>query len=202
VISRRVLLHGWGFTPSVFSSFRGFKPYLTDGPFRSWYELVARLASRLDRGHEVVGWSMGGAVAVLLAYFFPKKVSRLVLVGTSPFFGGAWEKKNLRAFKARLKREGVGFFHKLAVGRELEAPPLELLTGYLEAFLELDLRPLLPHLRHEVVVVQGLDDAVVPVKEAYALKRLLKRSKLILLPGGHLPIGHEAELDRLLYQSG
>jgi len=40
----------------------------------------------------VVGWSMGGTLALLLALLFPSKVEALLLIGATACFSCLWER--------------------------------------------------------------------------------------------------------------
>jgi len=207
-LRKPLLIHGWGFSSEVFKNFRGLKVDLpghgkNEKPFKGWEELLKELASITDEGHDLLGWSLGGSVALLFALRYPRKVRRLFLVGTTPYFLGAWPEKNVRALKARVRREGIGFFRRLALGEDDGEPFFpESAFPLLEAYLRLDLRPLLSNLKHEVFIIQGLQDPVVPPSEAFKLCKLIKNSKLILLGGGHLPVRDEERLKSALLESG
>lgn len=92
----RLFLHGWGLSGSTWAEtckqlpgaapdLPGYgevarvEPYTAEG-------LADALAAQLKEPAELIGWSMGGMVALALAARHPAKVSKLVLVGASPCF--------------------------------------------------------------------------------------------------------------------
>ncbi len=195
-----VFIHGWSFSSHIFSTLPGIKIDLpSHGRNRKCYEnferMIIDIGLSLPSVHDVIGWSLGGSVALLLALTFPKKVRRLILIGTSPFFGGAWSVKNLRAFRMMIRRKGVEAFRKMAYRKDFECwLDKEGAMRMLEDYINLDLRDRLPLLKKEVLIVQGEDDVVVPVTEAFKLYNLIRGSKLIILPGGHFPAENEVGL--------
>jgi pimeloyl-[acyl-carrier protein] methyl ester esterase len=91
-----VYLHGWGLSGVIWSqtqaSLPGHAPDLpgygatpTVLPYTA-DALADALAERITAPVHLIGWSLGGMVALALAARHPHKVSRLVLVGTSPCF--------------------------------------------------------------------------------------------------------------------
>ena len=195
-----VFIHGWAFSSKVFKSLQGIKPDLpahgsSTKPYRGFDRLVEDLALSLPGSHDVIGWSLGGSVALLLALRFPFKVRRLFLIGTSPFFGRAWPERNIKAFKLRVRREGISAFRRTAYPKMFEDDlSEEEAMRMLDDYVDLDLRGVLPFLNKEVFILQGERDTVVPVREAYKLRSLIRGSKLIILPGGHFPAEDERSL--------
>ncbi len=195
-----LFIHGWAFSSKVFGSLPGIKVNLpshgdSTETYRGLEEAVKSVALSLPSKHDVVGWSLGGSLAILLALSFPSKVRRVFLIGTSPYFGGAWSESNLRAFRLKVKREGVEGFRRMAFGKDFE-DRVELAGALrmLEDYVNLDLRDRLTSLRKEVFILQGEEDPIVPVGESFKLYTLIRRSKLIILPGGHLPFEDERSL--------
>lgn len=203
-----VFIHGWAFSSKVFGRLEGIKIDLpahgeSREPYRDFNSLVNSLALSLPGKHDLVGWSMGGTVALLLALKFPSKVNRLFLVGTSPYFGGAWSEKNLRAFKLKIKKEGLSYFRKLAYPRDFEDRLEEnQAMKMLDDYVETDLRPWLSLLGKKTFIIHGERDQIVPFVEALKLYNFIKGSKLIVLPGGHFPAEDETGLLSTLLKVG
>ncbi len=170
--------------------------------YESLEKTVESLALSLPGKHDVVGWSLGGSIALMLALRFPSKVGRVFLIGTSPFFGGAWPEKNVKALRLKIRREGVEAFRRMAYPRPFRDHLGEEAFRMLEDYVKLDLRGRLPFLKKEVVILHGQEDPVVPVREALKLHNLIKRSKLIILPGGHFPAEDERSLLSALLKIG
>jgi pimeloyl-[acyl-carrier protein] methyl ester esterase len=102
-----VLLHGWGLnlrvwdglTRELAKSFRviavdlpghGRSPWNSKArtPAEQAWQVHASLATRSDR-YSLLGWSMGGQIAIDLAAAMPGSVERLVLVATTPRFAAS-----------------------------------------------------------------------------------------------------------------
>ena len=195
-----LFIHGWAFSSKAFT-LPGIKGIdlpahgLNREPYVGMEETAKAVARGMWDRHDLIGWSLGASVALLVALRFPKKVRRLYLIGASPFFGGAWGQKNLRAFKVRVRREGVSWFRSLAYPKEFRDDILlEDASRMLEDYMELDLRRRLPLLRCETFIVHGERDPITPVRESFKLHSLIRGSKLILLPGGHFPAKDEKSL--------
>jgi pimeloyl-[acyl-carrier protein] methyl ester esterase len=190
----------------VFKGFRGIKPDLpghgtNTEPYTSFVEMAKRIALSLPSRHDVVGWSLGGSVALMVALLFPSKVNRLFLIGTTPYFRGAWREANIRAFRLMIKREGVRAFRRMALGEAFEdRVETDSALRMLEDYLNLNLVNLLPLLRAETFIIHGSLDRVVPLKEAFRIKNLVKKGKLIILPGGHLPVRDEGDFIRKVFK--
>ena len=110
MLQNPVFIHGWAFSSKVFEHFRGIKYDLPGHgknrkPFKDFEEVLKELAQLTYKKHDIIGWSLGGSVALLFALRFPEKVNRLILIGTTPHFGGAWEEKNIKAMKLLIKKK-------------------------------------------------------------------------------------------------
>ncbi|MEZ0361828.1 MAG: alpha/beta fold hydrolase [Hydrogenobacter sp.] len=204
---RLFCLHGWGFSSKVFE---GLDCFSLDLPahgrsnliYRDLESLAKDIAMRIPSENVLLGWSMGGSLAILTALRFPNKVKGLILIGTTPCFGTSWNEKNIRAFLLRLRKEGHSFvkhFRKMAHWQDFE-DSIELSTAYkmLEDYINLDLTYLLPYIRQRTVILQGEEDKIVPFKSGLALYNLIKGSKFITFTGGHFPRGYEYLIPKIL----
>jgi len=141
-----VLLHGWSMSSAVFLEtievlspiFRVLAPDLRGHGFSSpaqdySHEAMARdvssLLDQLDiKGYGLLGWSLGGQVAMQLAGHEPERVERLALVCSTPRFcnGDGWEgglsPAQVRAMERNLKRNFAGtmadFFFSMFAGEQ------------------------------------------------------------------------------------
>ncbi len=153
------------------------------------------IALRIPNRSVLLGWSMGGSLAILIALMFPQKVQGLILIGSAPHFGSCWSEKNIRAFLLRLRKEGKSFlreFRKRAYQGEFE-DEIDLQVAYkmLEDYINLDLTYLLPYVKQKTVIIHGVWDNIVPLKAGITLYNLIKKSKFITFQGGHFPKGYE-----------
>jgi len=207
MLQNPIFIHGWAFSSKVFENFRGIKYDLPGHgknrkPFKDFEEVLKELAQLTYKKHDVVGWSLGGSVALLFALRFPEKVNRLILIGTTPHFGGAWEEKNIKAMKLLIKKKGIRVFRELAFGEFEDFFDEESGFELLDRYVKLNLLPLIPRIDKETYIIHGSEDKIVPPSEAYKLYRVLRRAKLIILGGGHFPVRNEEELKAAILKSG
>ncbi|HEY0946607.1 MAG TPA: alpha/beta fold hydrolase [Opitutaceae bacterium] len=150
---------------------------------------VRALLDRLGvaRAH-VVGYSMGGGVALALADAAPERVKSLTLVSSI----GLQEQELLGDYDLNHALHGLQL--ALLWGLQELTPHFGLLdwfpvnTSYARNFYDSDQRPLRAALEHwagPMLIVHGDADALVPVSAAREHARLVPQSELRLLPGGH-----------------
>jgi pimeloyl-ACP methyl ester carboxylesterase len=178
---------------------------------------VEALCDTLDLGPvALVGNSMGGFVAADVALHFPQRVERLVLVSAAGITTNDVRREPARTFMrlgaagAAIGARRIEYFLRrprtrhLAFGWVMRHPTRlapDLLweqaqgTGApgfmlaLDALANYDFRERLPEIESPTLVVQGTDDMIVPVRDAYEYERLLPRSQtLILRDTGHVPM--------------
>lgn len=224
-----VLLHGWGMHSGLFTP---LLPRLTDrfrvhrvdlpGHGRSAtvapYELdtlVAAISAALG-GEEplsLLGWSLGGAIALRWARTEPSRVARLILTGTTPCFvtrpdwPHAIDAVTLHRFgdelavsyQLTLQRfvtlQVRGSDHPRAVlsqlRRELFArgqPAPAALHAALELLARSDLRPEMGAVEQAATVIAGERDTLTPPAAGQWLARALPRGVFRLVRGaGHAP---------------
>lgn len=117
-----MLLHGFGATPRAWDRVTrvGDRVALAGhgGPLPVDFETeVDRLAQRIAAPITVVGYSLGGRLALGIACRYPEKVQRLVLIGTHPGLDGPDTRlermANDDALADELEREGMQTFFDL-----------------------------------------------------------------------------------------
>lgn len=176
--------------------------------------LAVRVLDHLDiRRADVAGVSWGGLLAQQIALATPGRVRRLVLanthfgLGSLPGSPGALRTllSTDRYRRADALVEAAANFGGRAVqmgepmrvhaAARLAHPPST--RGYLYQMLALSCwssLPLLPVLRHPVLLLAGGDDPAVPAVNARLMARLLPAAELVVVPdGGHLMLFDQAE---------
>ncbi|WP_254426323.1 alpha/beta hydrolase [Pampinifervens florentissimum] len=159
--------------------------------YKNLQSLAREIALGVPENSILIGWSLGASLSLLMAYMFPQRFKGLVLIGGSACFGCLWGKKNLRGFLIRLEREGEKFlkeFRSLSYPKPFEDHiDLQGAKRILKDYMELDIRHILPYITQRVIILHGTHDPITPLSSALTLYNMLKRSKLIIFPGGHFP---------------
>jgi len=228
-----MLLHGWGMNHAVWRDLlprlhgraRCIVPDLpghglrAGEPFPSLDALADELLSRLpSEGGTVLGWSLGGLIALRMAERDPGRVQRLLLVASSPRFvqAGDWPHALaptvLQGFAEDFARDPQGSLRRFLAlqtrGARLDRIRLHALRdavlslppspAALEAGLallrECDLRPLLERLAQAPAWLLGGEDRIVPAAVARDLMALRPDLDLeVWTRCAHLPFVEEAE---------
>ena len=98
-----LLIHGWGMNKAIWSQLEkslideiniisvdlpGYEQSNKIPQPYSLHNLAKELAIYLDKAEQtiVLGWSLGGLVAIELAKLYPQKISQLILVASNPKF--------------------------------------------------------------------------------------------------------------------
>lgn len=238
-----VLLHGWGLnlrvwdglTRELSKSYRvisvdlpghGRSPWNPKArtPAEQAWQVHASLASRSDR-YSLLGWSLGGQIALDLAAAMPGNVERLVLVATTPRFAAAedWPygmpaatlEKLATQLRTNYKRTVSEFLDLQVRGSassekvlaELhgslfshgEAHPKALVAG-LATLKSSDLRSMLTLIRTPTLVVAGQYDRVTLPAASRALAAALPDARYVeFRRAAHAPfLSHTAEFAALV----
>jgi pimeloyl-[acyl-carrier protein] methyl ester esterase len=188
-----IFLHGFGTTPEIWP---GGGPQL-------YFDNLEREADRIGQGMardvRVIGWSMGGMVAQLIAAKYPEKVERLVLISTTPKFIATDDfpcglpAAALKRLGQRIQREGMKAFHSLVFpdGHRLGLANLAIdqAERELAALGKTDFRAIIASIKAPTLIIHGDRDEICPPGAALYMNRAIAGSRLLLLKGvGHAPM--------------
>lgn len=225
-----VLLHGWAlhaglFTPLLPALAPRHRVLAVDlpghghsPPLQRWSlaTVVAALADAFGDEPDppdVLGWSLGGLVALAWARAHPAQVRRLVLVGATPKFvaGDDWPhamgETTMHRFADELRvayRPTLQRFLTLQVQGSAEgratlaalrhalharaAPDPATLSAALAVLAETDVRSFVASIRHPALAIAGERDTLVPPDATAWLARELPDARLQVIAGaGHAP---------------
>jgi len=178
---------------------------------RNLAKTIIELLEKLEmKNYSLIGHSMGGQIALNIAYFRPKLVNKIILLSGSAY---------LKRMKPSLRVLSYFPFAHLFVKRYLEKSGLEnnlqlvvynkeiidkeMENGYLEPFLHMEIFPALTRMIRDreddlskedlkqietpCLLIWGEHDKVVPIHIGKQLHHDLRSSKLIILnEAGHL----------------
>ncbi|PJA33277.1 MAG: response regulator [Zetaproteobacteria bacterium CG_4_9_14_3_um_filter_53_7] len=225
-----VFLHGWAqskqiwfqqtetFADAQFINLPGHGGE-ADLPASEW---MAAIAEQLPQEPcLLVGWSLGGMLAMQLAESYPERLAGLALVSTTPRFRKTeqWphgssdvvfdgfrqavesgSPKTLGRFFTlmlhgdELERSVYNRLAKAAVDRENRVSENGL-KGGMELLQQLDLRDSVAGIKHPVLVMHGESDAVVPAAAGGWLAKTLPGAQKVMIPVcGHAPFLTQAEI--------
>lgn len=233
-----VFLHGWGLNHQVWSQLVSALPdalsiYTPDlpgfgvSPCPVCYDLdtvLSQLAEQIPAQSAVVGWSLGGLLAIALASRYPEKVNKLGLIASSPCFISKddWPgmaSHVMQQFAGQLQQDLAltveRFLAIQAMGSStarqdikllkhavlsLPLPSALALQGGLELLATVDLRQEFAALPQPVFSILGRLDSLVPVAIAPLLQKLRPELQVeILQKSSHAPfISHQQEFISLL----
>ena len=230
-----VLVHGWGMNARVFDVLaqlladdfdvrafdlpgHGGRNSQPNNSLQSWAD---DLTEQVPEGSTVLGWSLGGQVVMRAALDHPGKLSRLILLASTPRFVAdeSWSHgvsaTDLEDFGASLladpqatllrflslQTRGVPDQKSLLqqLRQHFLALPqarAEALSGGLTILRETDLRQQLTRLTQPTLVLHGALDALTPVAAGHWLAETLPSARYVeLARAAHAPhLSHSADV--------
>jgi pimeloyl-[acyl-carrier protein] methyl ester esterase len=150
----------------------------------------------------LMGWSMGGMIALEVAHHFPEKILGLILVSTSPSFcrredfPHGFPEANVRALSLAIRKDPqsalIGFYRKVCdphpttKEREenwlkgvLEGDPSNLHKG-LNYLMSKDLRHAIHKINIPSLIIHGRQDSIIPWQAGEWLSKNLPHSSIEL----------------------
>jgi pimeloyl-[acyl-carrier protein] methyl ester esterase len=230
-----LLIHGWGMHGGVWSDVAqklatNFRVHSVDLPGYGYSKLeesdkrsnskpqlldnvVDELSSCFAEPLAVCGWSLGGQLALHWAAREPKKVSRLILVASTPCFAERedWsfgmEKKILEKFAAELEENHAATLRRFIAlqlrGSENERellsilrerlfsrgePDMQALRDGLNILREVDLRAKLSGITQPTLVIAGERDKLTSPEASHYMAQTIPSATLIEVKGAaHAP---------------
>ena len=213
---KMILLGGWGMPVGVLEPLRlalGVRPEHCWSLDRSLQELRQRILTEVEPGTLLIGWSLGGSLAIDLAAQLQDRITAVVTIGTNPCFlqrsswTQAYDPELFQAFAAALQADPQATLQQFAalatLGSRYQREELRWLRGQLEpeqlftlpvlqetlaALASWDLRAALTNLSIPVFHLLGEHDALVPVGVGADLQAMQDGAQVQVIEGmGHLP---------------
>jgi len=235
------LLHGWGFNGAIWEETartlannasvncidlpgHGQSPMPQDYTIET---LADTVAATLPEQGNVVGWSLGGMVAMQIALRHPAKIKKLILVGSVARFvsDDDWRygvsPEIFQNFSASLNKDLQGTLQRFIalqimgseesriILRKLKAlmnsnaaPQPAALQGGLKILQDVDLRDQLPQLKQPTLMIFGKRDTLSRPQTAKQMLPLLPNATLEIIDrAGHAPfLSHNEYFTNLIEQ--
>lgn len=222
-----VLLHGWGFSSAIMQPFAeelakyycvtlldlpGFgKSKLMDSSY-NMDNVIANILPFIPQHSILIGWSLGGLIAIKIAYLYPVKIDKIICLASSPCFAAHsnwpgislnfflnFEKMLYQDFNAVLKQffllqvkglPNIRNAYQIVIQNSFakNINLLDALLGGLKILKETDLRALLPKLYCPIQFIFGAEDQVIPIAISKGIAMLLPTANIeIIKNAGHIP---------------
>ena len=222
-----VLIHGWGMSGKIWEEFSKlmiskYKLYIIDLPGMGKSEIIKpyKIDNLIKKIHEVIpervtiiGWSLGGQIAMKYYLKYPKAVNYLVCISSTPCFikKNGWEFGVSRSFFSKFKNDLLNnwqrtlrkFFllqtqkdedientlKKLENDFMDEQPPTkEGLEKSLEILEKVDIRKDIKNINIPTLIISGKQDTISDYKASIWMQSKIKKSQIFVFDSaGHIP---------------
>jgi len=229
-----VLLHGWGMHGGIWSEMalqlaEHYQVYNVDLPGHgasaplpnfTLDKVVEQLVAQFSEPVSILGWSLGGQLALHWAARKPEQIKKLVLVTSTPCFAEREDwlfgmtQETLQQFAADLEQNHAATLRRFLAlqvrgsdgERELLSalraklfsrgePHLEALRGGLEILRDADQRSTLPGIKQPTLVIAGERDKLTPPEASYYLAQTMPNARVVEIEGAaHAPFLSHSQL--------
>ncbi|MCU0484488.1 MAG: alpha/beta hydrolase [Anaerolineales bacterium] len=171
---------------------------------------LSELLYRLGIAQNVIlcGLSMGGYIALAFHRLFPHRVGGLVLASTRAAADSPEARVNREGSIRLAQEKGIRFIAESMASRLLSGPTVQARPQLIGELVDLmshnslravlgdlsgmkvrsDSLPGLPGIRVPVLIIHGVEDAIVPLSEAEQMQSLIPQAQLCAIPqAAHLP---------------
>ena len=234
-----VLIHGWGMSGKIWEEFsklmrRDNKLYIIDLPGMGKSPIINpyKIDNLIDKIHElipekvtIIGWSLGGQIAMKYYLKYPKAVNYLVLISTTPcfirkpgwkfgvskeFFSkfkknllNNWQKTLKSFFLLQIKedKESKNILKKLENNFMGQQPPTkEGLEKSLEILEEIDMKNDVKNINIPTLIISGKQDIISNYRASVWMQSQIKESKIFIFDlAGHIPfVNHQRKCFELV----
>lgn len=217
------LIHGWATNATIWPEWLSTSKtcYYQSPDYPNYSELARAFLAHYNKYEQsvtLIGWSLGGMLALQLAAEYPDKINKLILFSATPRFticenysaglAPAIVKNLARKLPKNQWQTQLDFYNLMFASQEqvtretftadlapllasLEMPALQ---GGLAYLLETDLRSLLPSIQIPCHIFHGTEDTICPPAAGQYLANKLPKSTITFMPGaGHIPFYTQSE---------
>ena len=234
-----VLIHGWGMSGKIWEEFSklmisNYKLYIIDLPGMGKSEiiepykidnLIKKINEEIPEKVTIIGWSLGGQIAMKYCLKYPENVKNLVCISTTPCFIKklGWEfgvsinffskfKKNLLNNWQKTLRKFFLLQTQKDEDKEItlkrlendfmdEQPPTkDGLEKTLEILEKVDIRKDIKNINIPTLIIGGKQDTISDYKASIWMKSKIKESEIFIFDSaGHIPfINYQRECFQLI----
>jgi len=236
-----LLIHGWGMSGKIWEVIetdlsKYYKLYIVDLPGMGKSEeiqdysitnIVNQLYNKLPKKISIMGWSLGGIIALKYYENYPESINRLFLVASTPCFINKknwnlgidegllnkfydqlvdnWSKTLNQFFMLQLigsnnRKEIMAGLHKTFINKT--PPRIKSLKLALKILNNTDLTKTISNIKVPTIIISGDNDRLTPKNASLFMHNKIKNSRLKVFKNtGHIPfLSHPKDfLKEVLY---